>query len=405
MAITVSKDRIIMPDTQNFSVTPGHRVTSIVNGSGVSSYIYSIPGGGTNIPATQLAGTIPQDLSLGRTRTGTLFSSSTPSAPGGLTFTGSSDDGYWTLTLPFSITFQGTSYSTIYIGTNSYVTFGSGSTAYSALSATNPATPKIMISSGDRQGLRLWYGSEDSNNTYRIRWEGHIAASGGDINNPSMAWEMIFYNPSALSSYTRLGGAVIDIHIDINTTSSGFPAGSSSAGAGVYTSSSQLVTFSSIAKTSARYSIESSSNRFVAYNNYKHLMLDISYFDITAGPVYEYITPSHALGSMTWGLAQHNFASTSSSSWSSSSPTSIIHNGNNYADASKARRIIDLYLDYTSGSTFRYFVQVISSSQTGGGSIHQGSATSGYGPITSITHSISANAFTGYNATLSILGA
>lgn len=70
---------------------------------------------------------------------------------------GSNDDGYWPITLPFTITFLGESYNEIFIGTNLYVTFGSGSTTYANLSAYNPPLPKIMISSRDSYGERVWY--------------------------------------------------------------------------------------------------------------------------------------------------------------------------------------------------------------------------------------------------------
>ena len=66
------------------------------------------------------------------------------------------DDAYTTvyawqyaLTVNFSV-FGFTGTNTCYVGSNSYITWSSGSTAYSSLSATNPALNKIFIDAGDR---------------------------------------------------------------------------------------------------------------------------------------------------------------------------------------------------------------------------------------------------------------
>jgi alpha-tubulin suppressor-like RCC1 family protein len=122
---------------------------------------------------------------------------------------GGNDDGYWPVTLPFSISYNGTSYSTIYVGTNSYVTFGDGSSVYSSLSFSNPLLQKIMISAKDNSCQRFCYGSADGtapNRTYRIRWEG-TNATGGTVNFPNIVWEMIFYENTPNQ---------IDLHVGVN---------------------------------------------------------------------------------------------------------------------------------------------------------------------------------------------
>lgn len=114
--------------------------------------------------------------------------------------TGSNDNGYWELTLPFYINYNDSSYNTIYVSTNSYVTFGGGSfQAYP--SANNPALNKIAISGYDNYVNKLYYGQEG--NTFRIRYEGN-----GRYNNkgPSKDWEMVFYQNSSQ----------IDIHVGKN---------------------------------------------------------------------------------------------------------------------------------------------------------------------------------------------
>jgi len=82
-----------------------------------------------------------------------LTASTTPSV-------GSNDDGYWTLNLPFGINFLGNTYNTIYVGTNTYVTFGAGSTQYLNVSPTTPNLPKIMWCAKDNSVQRIYYGVE-----------------------------------------------------------------------------------------------------------------------------------------------------------------------------------------------------------------------------------------------------
>jgi len=142
------------------------------------------------------------NLTLSLLGAASLTSATTPT-------TGNNDDGYWTLSLPFNITFNGTTYSTIYVGTNTYITFGGGSTSYSGLSVSNPAFNKIMISCADNSAQRIYYGTEGSapNRTYRVRWEG-TAATGGTLGSPNMVYEAVFYENAA---------SQIDIHVGVNS--------------------------------------------------------------------------------------------------------------------------------------------------------------------------------------------
>lgn len=130
---------------------------------------------------------------------GSLASSTTPTV-------GSNDDGYWTLSLPFSIEYLGTSYSTIYVSTNHYLTFGSGSTVYVGLNATTPNLPKIMWSCADNSVQRIYYGVEGTapNRTYRVRVEG-AAATSGTVGSPSMVHEYVFYEDTPAQIDLQLG--------------------------------------------------------------------------------------------------------------------------------------------------------------------------------------------------------
>lgn len=122
--------------------------------------------------------------------------------------TGNNDDGYWTLSLPFNISFNGTSYNTIYVGTNFYITFGGGSTVYNSISYSNPAFNKIMISARDNSGQRIYYGTEGvaPDRTYRVRLEG-TASTGGTLGSPNMVYEAVFYENAP---------SQIDIHVGVN---------------------------------------------------------------------------------------------------------------------------------------------------------------------------------------------
>ena len=123
---------------------------------------------------------------------------------------GNNDDGYWTLSLPFSITYLGTTYSTIYPSTNFYLTFGNGSTVWSGVSITNPALPKIMWCAQDNSVQRIYYGTEGvaPNRTFRVRQEGTSTTS-GSVGSPSMICEWKFYEnaPSQIDLQTGINSA------------------------------------------------------------------------------------------------------------------------------------------------------------------------------------------------------
>ena len=135
---------------------------------------------------------------------------STPTAPAGLSYTGNSsgDDGYWTVPLPFNITYLGQTYSTVYIGTNTYITFGGGSAAYAQLGPSEPPYPKIMISASDNKAFRIYHGIEGTspNRTFRIRWEGHHQYF-ADETTPTMIYEATFYEQYP---------ARVEIHTGVN---------------------------------------------------------------------------------------------------------------------------------------------------------------------------------------------
>lgn len=134
---------------------------------------------------------------------------------------GGNDDGFWNLLLPFNISYLGNTYDRVYVGTNMYVTFESGSAVYSGLGASTPNLPKIMWTAADRSVQRIYHGEEGiaPNRTYRVRVEGHTTFSGGVLGSPTMVCEYVFYENTP---------AQIDLQCGINnakTTGGGFTTG------------------------------------------------------------------------------------------------------------------------------------------------------------------------------------
>lgn len=107
------------------------------------------------------------------------------------------DDHTVAVSLPFTVNFLGQTYNSVHIGSNSYATFGGGSTAYSGISASNPPFRGIHISSADNSFQRLYTISESSpmGPSFRVRFEGSASPS-GTIGAPTMVWELIFYQNS-----------------------------------------------------------------------------------------------------------------------------------------------------------------------------------------------------------------
>lgn len=107
---------------------------------------------------------------------------------------GTADDGFWELSMPFNSAYAGFSTNIVYVGTNNYLTFAAGSNQHSNISATNPSLPKIMMQAADNSVQRVYFGTEGTapNRTYRIRSEGTSSTSGSP-GSPNMVYEAVFY--------------------------------------------------------------------------------------------------------------------------------------------------------------------------------------------------------------------
>jgi hypothetical protein len=204
LSATNSTSGFVRPDTYGEGIQADSGVTLIANTNtkltGTSSFSLLL-NSAKKITTTNLTTGSVQNIKLNLIGPAALTESTSPNF-------GDNDDGYWSLTLPFNIQFAGITTNTIYPGTNTYITFGSGSNVVGNLSASNPPHLKIMISCEDNSCQRLYYGTEGSspNRTYRIRYEGTNSIN-GQLGIPNIVYEAIFYegNPNE-----------IDIHVGSN---------------------------------------------------------------------------------------------------------------------------------------------------------------------------------------------
>ena len=110
----------------------------------------------------------------------------------------SSDDANVTVPLAVNFTINSTTYTSTFVVSNSYLTFGSGSTAYSGLSGSSPALNKIFFGAADNSYQRVAYISSGTDYT-RIRYEGNGSTS-GTLGSPGIVAEITFFNPAKTGS-------------------------------------------------------------------------------------------------------------------------------------------------------------------------------------------------------------
>jgi hypothetical protein len=103
------------------------------------------------------------------------------------------DDSNITFNLPFSFTINNTSYTTNSIGSNTYITWGGGSNAYSGLSASNPPFNKLMLGAADNSFQRV--ARNATPNRVRTRYEGN-GSTGGTLGSPGIVLEITIFNPA-----------------------------------------------------------------------------------------------------------------------------------------------------------------------------------------------------------------
>jgi len=119
--------------------------------------------------------------------------------------TGYSDDANYIVNLPFNIEFLGTFYSSIYVGTNGYFTFGGGASQFSGFDGNDPPFPHINMLPGDRALMKLYTGTVGGD--FIIRWEG---SNFGNQSSILHVWEL----------HCSSGSNIIDLHYEQVSSSS-----------------------------------------------------------------------------------------------------------------------------------------------------------------------------------------
>ena len=188
VSVDISETNVSLPNTGIYTI---RFTNSVVETGEVGDPVYATAmsvrarSGSSSVAVSS----IPSSL-LGAA---SLTASTTPTDIAGNT-TNPNDDAYWLLTLPFNISFLGTTYNQIYVSTNHYLTFGGGSFVYSGISESVPALPKISASAADNSVQRIYYGVEGTapNRTFRVLTEGNAATS-GTLGSPNMVHEWTFY--------------------------------------------------------------------------------------------------------------------------------------------------------------------------------------------------------------------
>lgn len=132
------------------------------------------------------------------------------------------DDNSVEIPFGFNISFNKITYSSVFVGSNTYLTFGAGSDEYSDLSAKIPPLPGVHIGADDHSFQKVLY-KLDNSTTMRIRYEGTNATE-GTIGEPNIIYEAVFYKDQAyfdLYVGIHYGFLLNDIYIDENYTVEG----------------------------------------------------------------------------------------------------------------------------------------------------------------------------------------
>ena len=125
------------------------------------------------------------------------------------TWSSSADDSNHKISFGWNTSFNTSNYDGVYVGSNTYLTFGSGSSLYSGLSASVPAIPGVHMCAADNSYQRVYYKLDDAN-TMRIRYEGNNSTS-GTVGSPTIVYEAVFYKNQSyfdlhMGSNSRCGG-------------------------------------------------------------------------------------------------------------------------------------------------------------------------------------------------------
>lgn len=201
--------------------------------------------------STQITSLLP--VSSAAFTVGVASTTYAPNGTGGLSLilNGSyyADDFNYQQSLPFNITYLGQQYSSVYVGSNGYVTFGGGSSIYFSWAGNFPPFPHILAAPADRTLWQLYAGQVGSKYIIKVRGgnccsgpivydvEYHFTANSGIIDvhmvqkdtgdavSPAIgdgvnsAWITTFtLNAGTARRIITSAGASRDLQITVNTT-------------------------------------------------------------------------------------------------------------------------------------------------------------------------------------------
>ena len=112
------------------------------------------------------------------------------------------------ISLPFNVTIDGTSHNTVYVSSNSYLTFGEGSGDIPS-DASWPEIDKLFIVAGDLSYQRVY--TQVGSNYALIRYEGFSDYSGTSPGSSDVMWEVALTAPDG-----GTGAQVIEVRIGNN---------------------------------------------------------------------------------------------------------------------------------------------------------------------------------------------
>jgi hypothetical protein len=117
------------------------------------------------------------------------------------------DDGYYKISLPFDFHMTGSSYSSVFVSTNGYITFGRGSSTF-AVSPSKPPDNKIFFGAGDNILSKLSF--QSTTNYVHIRYEGGKI---DDICNNSSCVATIFVELTLFNPSFVHGNNVLEVRV------------------------------------------------------------------------------------------------------------------------------------------------------------------------------------------------
>ena len=173
---------------------------------------------------------------------------------------GNADDNYANVPLPFSVNMYGTAYTNVYPSSNTYITFGTGATNYSGLSASTPAYNKLFFGGADNSYQRVAYYSTEK--YVRIRYEGSAATS-GSAGYPTIVVEITIFNPA----YVNNNATMIEMLVGNHSATSGIATIANTTGS-LYTN------YTLTASTSYIFLGDSNGNNFQVFSGAKATSVD-----------------------------------------------------------------------------------------------------------------------------------